>query len=454
MRTWVFVLVLLFLAPTGLASPATTEGWPGIQNPANAAPTTMFVHLGLPQDYPINTQQPDDRYGVSQGQGFTTTTNTCVPDEVPGLVRGDRHSWYGYSSPGYVHYDVDMGGSPRIHPERGLSYNIDFDTDKPIRLVWYVESQYLSNDINVNSAPSITPNVALRATFREGDAISVGHEALNIGRIIAQATTTPALLVGPATPDHPQVTYMPITQDGETKHVYEFALDVPFDELGRSPQIKAVESYNLRIDLYMENPQCADPGSEEKLMPNTVRLHSSVGHRPRFTWDVEQAVRIESLHPQFIGDELIIHTSANSPWGNYDVRGDQPSENGSYNIEVTGPSVPVNLHLGFFDAATLDHDHHTDAVAASWIWPYKAESARPGIYTVTLRVSNDQETAQSVAIAKFEIGEHNRPICSTGADGTETCDDPIGPTNPTPAAPIGLLMLALGTLAVSLRRRT
>ncbi len=452
MRSWVpFALSALLLLSTVSAQE------PGIQR-ADPAETTMYVHLGVPTDFPVNTQLPDDRYGVSQGKGVATATNTCVPEPVPGIARGDHHTWYSYSSPGYVQYDVDLGGKPRFHPERGLSYDIDFDTSQPVRLTWYVESQLSSGDgTDVNQVPAAVPNVVLRATLREGDEISVDHASMNTGRVIAQAQTEPALLAGPATPDHAQVTYTPVAQDGTTKHVYAFHLELPFEDPGRSPQITAAESYNLRVDLFVANGTCDDPAAQQSFMPNTVRLHSSPGHRPHFTWTVLEPIRIEALHPQFIGDDLVIHTSANSPWGNYDVRGDAEHEVGGYTVAVEGPTVPRALDLVYFGSPTggdivNGHDHHTEALSASYVWPYKAEGAPAGDYTVTLRVQNDQESSETVAVAHFRIGDDAKTTCVQGADGVEECATPQSTQRESPGVPLAALVAGLGALAVARRR--
>ena len=59
-------------------------------------------------------------------------------------------------------------------------------------------------------------------------------------------------------------------------------------------------------------------------MPNAVKVHTDPDHRPRMELSIMDPIRLEYLHPQFVGDDLVIHTSMNSAWGNYDVNEQDP----------------------------------------------------------------------------------------------------------------------------------
>jgi len=87
----------------------------------------------------------------------------------------------------------------------------------------------------------------------------------------------------------------------------------------------------------MDNPACTQ-GVDAALMPNLVRIHSDAAHRPRMEFAVTNPIRIEALHPQFVGDDLVVHTSMNSVWGNYDV-----GEVSPYTPDVTSDYISVGI---------------------------------------------------------------------------------------------------------------
>lgn len=460
----------LTLAVLGLlvfAIPASAQDGlaPGIYNPNESTPVHMYFHVNGIQDFPVNTQPPDDKYQQSEGLGTITHSQGC--QDVPGfgLVSKTQHTFYGYSSPGYVEYDFDEGGKPRYHSERGISYDVQMDQSKDIEFTYYMESQLYggdSNGANPNGLPLVTPQVVLRATVREGDDISVGHTALNEGRIIAQGQTAPHDLTGPAFTDTEEVQVVRAgnpTASESAGYVYKFNLKLPVD----IATINKDESYNVRIDVFQTfgGLPCEDVQNDAYFMTDHLRVHTSPEFRPGMTWHAMNAIRIEYLHPQFIGDDLVIHTSSNSPWGNYDVRGDKDDESqGGLSVEVKGPSIPVSFNQVALTARTHEHDHHTEAVDATWVWEYKKDGAKDGLYTITMSVKNDQETAEAVAIAQFEVGSGK--IVGCGAQekggGNENCEETVqrdGAKAVEESPGIGLVAL-LGALAAggfALRRR-
>src|SRR5688572_18809847 len=119
---------LLAVATTALlslaAAPGATAQEIGINNPNASTPTTLYFHLIDFQDFPINTQLPDDRFTSNEGIGLATHSTNCI-DNPPagGSPFTDNQKYYGYSSPSYVEYNFEQDGKPRTHPERGISYD-------------------------------------------------------------------------------------------------------------------------------------------------------------------------------------------------------------------------------------------------------------------------------------------------------------------------------------------
>lgn len=454
----VLSLGLLVFGATGSVAQEGLEN--GIYNPKDSTPVKMYFHINGLQDVPVNTQKPDDRYAASSGVGLATHSQGCAAIPGAALVSGTRHTYYAFSSPGYVQYDVDEGGQPRYHPERGISFDVQLDGSKPVDFIWYMQGQATGGEsqdgVPLHAASPPLAKVVMRATIREGDEISPGHAAFNTGEIVAQGTTAPADLMGASTQDHEHVTYVGSADNGAPIYKFQVPLDI------QKTTIDKDEAYNVRVDFYMDTGvACNDPQGEEYIMGDFLRVHTSPDNRPQFTWHVTNPLRIEYLHPQFIGDDLVLHTSTNSPWGNYDVRGDQETESqGGLEVELTGPSVPVSLNRVALTARTHEHDHHTEAVDATWVWEYKKDGARNGLYTVVFTAKNDQETAEAVAVAQFEIGSGKIIGCGNQATGEQVdCDETLqkdgaAPKADSPGAGFLAVLGVLGAALAVLRRRS
>ncbi len=441
MHKHVWVILLLFLAPAA-ARPD------GLYNPTESTPTTMYIHLNDFQDAPINTQLPDDRYSQAKDLGLTQHSQGCVPNPTGTLLTGDHHTSYAFSSPGYVNYDVDDGGKPTYHNERGISFDVEMDGAVDPVFTWFLESQYTAGsfDPDPNMIPAIAPAVTVRATIREGDEVSVGSAAYNTGEAIAQGQSDPAYLLADATPENPHVEYIPHAG----KHLYKFSFPLEYEKT----TINREESFNVRIDVFMDNPVCNDVYTGQYLMPDFVRTHTSPMYRPQFTWNLFNPLVITMLHPQFIGDEMVIHAHVNSPWGNYDVAGDQGDSHGPPRLVIDGPSRPVNLGLLAHVIDHVGHHGHTEPVALAWSWTSVQENPAPGIYTVTMEATNDQGTAIAEAVASFELGEGGYPkgaVCGFTEEGQD-CSDPASTGGVSQDSPGPLLLLPL-LAALILRRR-
>lgn len=380
------------------AMPAAAQA--GINNPEQSTSTTLYMHLNGFQDFPINTQVPSDSYAASEGIGLQMHSTSCLPYGGAGsLASKSWHTFYGFASPGYVEYDFEENGKPRFHPERGISFDAIIDTNAPFTLYWFLETQTGApgGSPDPNSVPVVLPNVVVRATMRTGDPTSVDDIGYNAGEVIAQGQTEPSTLATQGT-QGPAVYH----QASNGRHVYEFAVPMTIQQ----PTVPRATGYNLRIDVFMDNPFCTDP-DDGYLMPNSVRVHTSPDYRPRMELAVMNPIRIEYLVPQFVGDDLVVHTAANSPWGNYDV----DETPGGIEIAIEGPSEATSLAQVAFTQRHHEHNFHQEAVDVSYVWPYKQDGARNGLYTVSWSVWNDHRTAQATGTAQFEIGTHTTIGC-------------------------------------------
>lgn len=440
-----FVALLLIAGSASAATAAPTE--PGIYNPTVSTPTSMYFHINGVQQFPINTQQPDDRYADVPGRGVVSHTG-CVedPTDAQEFTAASYHTWYGYSSPSLVEYDVDDNGKPRIHYERGLSYDIELDADKPAVFTWFLEGKSpipYEGEVEPDQFPMVMPQVVVRATIREGDDISVGDTAFNQGKLIAIGESVPTDLLGAATSDNEHVT----RHDVDGRSVYQFTFPLTYD----ADTITREEGYNVRVDAFMENPYCRDPAAENSMMLDFARIHTSSNYRPQLQWNIMNPLYIEMMHPQFVGDDLVVHTQINSPWGSYDVQGDLAREQ-PLGFDIKGPSPVMTL-----DRILVDHSlghgpaYHFLPVQATWLWDYQADQAKDGIYTVTLYAQNDQQTAEAYAVSTFQIG--NGKVCYPGEDGLETCSaTPTKVDNvESPGVPFIAIIVALAGIALARR---
>lgn len=447
---------LLVLLPSAL-------GQVGIDNPDASTPVTLYMHLIDTQDFPINTQPPDPAWTQETVYGMTTSTLSCTPPDPTGAtyLREPYHTFYGYSSPSYVEYLIQEGGDPRVHPERGISYDAHLDTAAPFTAYWYlgVKGPLPGPDglPDPDSVPLPVPNVAVRATLRSGDDITVHDRGYNTGEVLAQGQSAPATLlmdqVLPGTGGAPPVETRALGQHGG-KWLFEVAVPLAIEK----PVIPRATGYNLRMDVFMDNPACT-AGPDAALMPNLVALHSSDAFRPRLELAVTNPLRITTLHPQFVGDDLVIHTSMNSAWGNYDVNEQDPD---GIQVTVTGPSPATSLAKAAIVQRTHEHYHHQEAVDITYVWPYKTDRAQNGLYTVDVKFMNDQRTATAQGIAQFEIGKGTVIGCGGVQEAAEAVNDECaaqvqkdGKADSKGSPGVGTLALvgALALAAVVLRRR-
>ncbi len=450
------VLTAGVLLLAALPAEAQTTLEPGIYNPTTSTPTTMYMHINGFQDFPINTQKPSDKYAESVQVGLATHSS-CVqdPSGTQTFTQASHHTWYGYSSPSIVEYDVDENGKPRIHQERGISYDVQLDGSTTPMFTWYLEGA-TPNGLPENGGnhPPIK-DVIVRATIREGDDVSVGNSAFNQGEIIAIGQSDPATLAMGSSQGAGVENGHVTAEQSNGRWIYKFEFPLEFD----STVIDKDESFNLRVDAFMENPYCPGPGTQDEgdyAMLDYVLVHTSSDYRPNLKWAVMNPLYIEALHPQFVGDDLVIHTASNSPWGSYDVQGDIAIEP-PMKLNIEGPTMPISLNQVALVENTRGHHAHNKAVTATWLWDFQADSAKDGVYTVLFQIKNDQETADATAVATFTIGAGKAEVCAKNVgDDDFVCqqatEGAFAAEEESPGLPLIGMLAALGAV-LYLRRR-
>ncbi len=439
MRIWVLCAALLICTPT-VVNAESIDSSPGIFDSEASARTTLYLH-GT-HNLLLASPQPMPEWVIQSGvSGIAAITQQCVNGiNLAQIAQGDHHTWYAVVSPGEIEYTsgahtVEM--TPTAHA-LGPAKDARLDGNGTIDLVWAIESSASALSLPL-------PNAVMRATLRHGDELSVGHREMNQGIIIAQGESEPALLAGDATPDHPQVQHSKVRVDGEDRDVYTFKFQIPYIASGDDLAFTREDGFNLRMDLFVENPIC----EERVALPNYL-YHSSAEARPSMTFDVFDALTIDAIHPAIIDDGVLVHVSASSPWGRSDVSFPSPLAEAT-GISIAGPGQASTV--GAFQAvpARNTHDHPGESLAGAWFWASQEDQAPDGLYTVSILATNSQGSTESTAVAQFELGSGRVVGCVRGADGTQ-CTEELAVVAESPG--IGLvLVIALLGLGANLRRQ-
>jgi hypothetical protein len=448
------VVLAAMAGPASAAVPGIDS--PGLDNPSAPTNETLFFHVIGLKEFPINTQPPIDAWTENASFGMTTFTSTCAPPGVPGGYTGrDYHTWYGFSTPGFVEYNNTADGLPRYHPERGLSYDVSLAGDT-IDLHWFLSTQTgvptIGGVPDPNAAPVVVPNVVVRGTMRAGSAIG-NLSTYDDGTLVAMGDSAPATLAAQATSGAKWSTV-----DG--LNVYEIVVPMTI----KQATIPRLGGYTMRVDTFMPTPQCDDPATTGSFMPNLVKVHTSKDHRPHMDLQVTDPLKIEYMHPQFIGDDVVLHASVNSVFGNYDV------DVGAAGLvaSISGPTPATSLYKSAVVQRYHEHEHHTEAVDVAFVWPYQKDDAAQGTYAIKLAATNLQHTATALGLADFDIGSQFKVTrCGTtnstqAADGQTACVDELqdgqgnalsGPTSKSPASGVALLAAGVALAAIVRRRR-
>ncbi|MHB1261960.1 MAG: hypothetical protein ACYC2H_09630 [Thermoplasmatota archaeon] len=418
------VLVLLAITSAAQAKPQL-----GIQNPEGAAPVTLYMHLLGFQDFPINTQVPDPRFTQESGVGLATNTFTCAPNPPMSNALQENHVYRGYSSASYVEYDFMQDGKPRVHPERGFSHDVRLDPAAPMSLQWYLET---TGGIGpLDALPLVVPGVVVKATIRASDGLSVDDTAYDTGPIIAQGQSPPALLAADATQgaEHSMA---------RGRHVYGITVPLEVEQA----TIPKSTGYTLRIDVFLDNPACADP-DQGSVMTNSVQPYIDPEHLPRIEASVKSQLGVGWLVPELEanGTGVALRANVTSAWGAYDVDED------NLTLRIEGPDGGTfGLSPAQVIQRTHEHNHVTEPVLVTW--RFETQGATPGFYAASLNATNDQHTAVARATAGFQLGPDAVYPVFAGEPVPDLTDGQAMPSMGVPA-----LLAVLGVAVLAWRRR-
>lgn len=391
----------------GLAPPPEDTGYEG-------APVLvpLYAHIyDLLQAVPINTQPMID---LDLARGFgTPSVSGAGPLETPTSLRF-------VSTPGLVEYNVTEDGFPRMHPERGISYDVLLDTSQPVIGHFFLGAKALDvPQAGQTAGPEagVLAALTVRMTMRVGDDIGADLDA---GEILAQGTLT-------LPPEKWPVSGTPV----------EAVVDMGTPLKDRIP---GDEAFNVLIEWF--NAESPD-GSARATQRDWV-VHTGSRHPNRVDVTVANPLALYSLRPTPLGDDRVsLHAVLNSPFGNYDV--DVPN----MTMSVTGPSTPRTIGAPHVVQRSFEHNHHYEPVELTWVWNYRSEGASPGTYAVSVTAQNLQKTATVTKSATFVIPEDGRAV---GFDdtGAEVAPQEVEEPRETP---LGAALVALAGIAVALVAR-
>ena len=409
-------LALALLAPAALAQapvggPAPPPEDTGYEGGPVVVP--LYGHIyDLLQPVPINTQPMID---LDLARGFGSPTVTGVgPLSTPNSLRF-------YSSPGLVEYNLTQDGLPRHHPERGISYDVLLDASQSVVGHWFMGVKPLdAPQAGQTGGPEagLLP-ITVRMTMRVGDDIGANLDA---GEVIAQGQTTLDPSAWPV--------------DGEP---VEVVVDMGKPLRDRIPGDAA---FNVKVEWF--NAEAPD-GSRQVTQRDWV-LHTGLRFPNRVEVAVLNPLAIYGVRPTPVGDDRItIHALLNSPFGNYDV------DVSTVRLEVQGPTTPRSIGAPLVVQRSFEHNHHYEPVEVTWVWPYRADAAAPGTYTVTVTAKNLQGTASVAKTATFVIPESGRAVGYSDAGEVVQAADAGEPAR-TPGPGLALVLVAAGAGALRARR--
>ena len=385
-RVGVALATLLLCAGSAVASSTSSTA-----SPSMSVPTSLYFHIIGVQDFPINTQKPDDTWTDESSYGAATSTLTCLP-AIPmvGATAQAYHTFYGYSSPGLVDYRMIQNGEPRIEAARGLGGDVHLDPSVPTTLHWFIA-------VGVGApqgAPLPVPNVVLRTTWRVGDAISVDDVAYDSGTMIAQAQTDPVTLLGPQVITSSGAGSQQVKAVGQEGGLYIYEFTLPL-----KPAVDVIpqaEGFNVRVDMFLDNPACGGSGS---VMPDEVAIYTSPQFRPRLELAVKDPLWVVTMTPRLVGRDLVVAAQVASAWGRYDLDVDKAA------FTIAGPSEAKSIApVPVLDPYEREANWWANPALMGWAWDTATDQPAGGHYTATLTVPDLQGTGHALASVGFEIG--------------------------------------------------
>lgn len=392
----------------GAAPPPADTGYTG-----GPIVVPLYAHIyDLLQTAPMNTQ-PMIALDLARGFGLPSASGAPVEGlDTPSSLRF-------VSTPGLVEYNITEDGFPRMHPERGISYDVLFDTSQSVVGNFFLGVK--ATDVpqagqTTGPEAGVAPGLTVRMTMRVGD--NVGAD-LDAGEIIAQGSTT-------LDPTQWAVNGAPI----------EFIVDMGTPLVDRIP---GDEAFNVLVEWYnAESPTGASFTQRDWV------VHTGAEYPNRVEIAVANPLAFYTLKPTPLGDDRIsMHAVMNSPFGNYDV------DVANITFSVEGPTVPRSIGAPHVVQRSFEHNHHYAPVELTWVWDYRSEGATPGEYRVRVEAENIQKTASVTKSATFLVPERGRAVGFDDA-GNEVAPQGVEAAKETPF-PVALALVVV--VLVALRRR-
>lgn len=383
---WALLLALVLAVPQAAGQDADAPV-------AASVPTDLYFHLISIQDFPINTQQPPPERREEVAWGIGAHTLSCLGDTDPPYVGALEHAYHtmrGYANPGPVDYVYVENGQPRLYPERGVRGNVTIDSAYPASAQWFLIAR-AATEPNV-PGPVVAPSVAVRVTVRTGNALSIDDGSYDAGTLILQGQSeSVTLLNGLALRRDGSASEQVRASQVDGTWVYGF--DIPLTM--ESPTIPASEGYNVRVDTFVDVPGCHEPQTTGTVMPNVLNAYLDAKHQPRLHVAVVNPIRIDFLHPQIVGDDLLVHAQMRSVWGDHDL------PRSGWTLDVQGP-IGAGFQLQPKVPRSHCHCYGEDAPALGATYVWKGGANVPGHYDVQFTVANLQATATATASTAFD----------------------------------------------------
>lgn len=425
-RTLLAILLGALMIGTSMATVASAQQQygpdeieAGVNSGYDGGPVevTMYHHIfNLLDTVPMNTQpMPDAVPDLAQGRTAPTIRTPAGSAPV-----SNKNHLFMYASGGPVSYNVSLN-EPRIHPERGLGYDILLDTSKEIKVYWYMSADAGETFTEAPVHTGAMPHLKVTAILRLGD--DIGSD-LTDGQVVAEGSTTVNLM----TPPGGGVTEIPIN------------LGKP-----QMDRIPADKSYNLQVKWTQ-----VDQG-ETEFVDRQWNLHTGNEFPNRMLWTVENPIRMNYVHPQPIGERKIaIHSAVITPFGNYDV------DLSNISMSITNPDGKEiiryddsklqkgdNVQGPIIVQKTWKHNSHYEPVLVTWVWNYRQAEAPPGDYTVSVSASNLQGSATAGKTASFTVQEQGGALGRSSSGETIQAQNVSG-SGDEKGSPLGLAPVLAG----------
>lgn len=424
--------------------------WDQIGEDGDRHCVVLYGHVfDLLNAVPINIQRPSPNCD-SLARGFTST-----PPVEP-YWSFNRISLF--SSPGFVEYNQNDCDSPRLHPERGLTSDVNVAQDVDILGYWYMSADMFEvNAIGLNTGGQgplphmgVLPCLTVRMELHTQRFVGQG-ELLAAGQTTKTVVSTP---YGQGINEELPIPQPPCPSDQDPGGVMNATEVTEFKiNLGQiSREIREHEGFVVGVQWWFHD--MGDPDwSQDKVYHREWNLHTGPDYPNRIVLAVEDSVRVERVQPQLFDGKIYIHSVLNSPWGSYDVdtqniRVQVFDENGNEVADHTSAHMadPILRY-------SVDHDGHFKPVNATFPWDFEQEGLEPGDYTIRVTVTNWQHTHDAYREAGFTIRD-DLSVEGRGSDGEIYSGDNVD-TGEAPGVGIIAAALAAVVLAgiVSLRRR-